>query len=272
MLDDIAGSAADGFDRQLVLETDPWGVLGASRPGTPESRGEAPAMQNVSVARQAQHMPPRERAVDRGTRRARAIETDIGREIRLARRDGGLTQGQVGAACDLSGAYVSLIELGEAHGASVTTLCRVASVVGLDLTMRVYPGGTVLRDAGHAALLERLRVMISPTLSWRTEVPLPNPGDQRAWDAMISGPAFRIGVEGETRPRDGQALQRRLALKRRDGGVDHLLLVLSATKGNRMFLREAAGSLAIDFPVAGRMALEALAAGNDPGGSAIVLI
>lgn len=246
--------------------------------------------------RQHDHMPPRERAVDRGTRRARVIEAELGAEIRRARVGGSLTQDEVGRACGITGAYLSLIEHGLAHGASITTVARVTSIVGLDLSVRVYPGGSVLRDAGHRALLERLRAAISPALGWRTEVPLPSPGDQRAWDAMIVGRApttdtpatdtpgraafgtagsgmrsFRIGVEAETRPRDAQALQRRLALKRRDGGVDHVLLVLATTRGNRAFLREAGPTLAADFPVTGRDAISALAAGRDPGGSAIVL-
>ena len=219
-------------------------------------------------------------------------KSELGVEIRRARVGGSLTQDEVGAACGMTGAYVSLIEHGLAHGASITTLARVASVVGLDLTVRVYPGGAVLRDAAHRALLERLHAAISPALGWRTEVPLPNPGDQRAWDAMITGhgPAradgpggaaggagpggrsFRIGVEAETRPRDAQALQRRLALKRRDGGVDHVLLVLAATRGNRAFLRETGAAFASDFPVVGRSAITALSAGQDPGGSAIVII
>jgi hypothetical protein len=84
--------------------------------------------------------------------------------------------------------------------------------------------------------------------------------------------SFRIGVEAETRPRDAQALQRRLALKRRDGGVDHVLLALAATRGNRAFLREAGRAFAPDFPVTGRDAIAALAAGRDPGGSTIVLL
>lgn len=245
---------------------------------------QVPEMSAVSAVVKHGHMPPRERPTDRAARRARVIELELGGEIRLARVAGNLTQDEVGHACDISGGYVSRIELGRAHGASITTLARVTSVVGLDLSVRVYPGTAILRDAGHRALLERLRAAISPTLSWRTEVPLPNPGDQRAWDAVIVGQtgadpsatadsrAFRIGVEAETRPRDARALQRRLALKRRDGGVEHVLLVLAATRGNRAFLGEAGATLAPDFPLPGRYALTALAAGRDPEGSAIVML
>ena len=88
---------------------------------------------------------------------------------------------------------------------------------------------------------------------------------------MITVGRTRIGVEAETRPRDAQELQRRLALKRRDGGVDHMILLLSDTRSNRIFLRVAGSSLAADFPVPGRAALRALSEGGDPGGSAIVV-
>ena len=105
-----------------------------------------------------------------------------------------------------------------------------------------------------------------------TEVPLPNPGDRRAWDAMIRLAQVRVGVEAETRARDAQELQRRLALKRRDGGVEHLILLLADTRHNRAFLRAAGESLRADFPLSGRAVLDRLAAAQDPGGSAIVLL
>jgi hypothetical protein len=97
-------------------------------------------------------------------------------------------------------------------------------------------------------------------------------GDHRAWDALIGVGAIRIGVEAESRAHDAQALQRRLALKRRDGGVDHVLLLLSNTRHNREFLRACGPGFLSDFPVNGRDALARLARGEDPGGSAIVLL
>jgi hypothetical protein len=85
-------------------------------------------------------------------------------------------------------------------------------------------------------------------------------------------PDVSIGVEAETRPRDWQALQRRLALKRRDGGVDRVLLVLTNSRWNRALVRTHAADLAGDFSVPQRVALEAIAAGRDPGGNAVILI
>ena len=90
------------------------------------------------------------------------------------------------------------------------TLAKVCSIVGLDLSVRAYPGGRPLHDARHAAMLERLHGRISPALRWSLEVPLPDVADQRAWDAMIRGVGWRFGVECELNPLDGQALLRRL--------------------------------------------------------------
>ena len=61
-------------------------------------------------------------------------------------------------------------------------------------------------------------------------------------------------------------------LKLRDSGLEHLLLVLADTKRNREALAVAASILLVDFPISARKALAALAAGEHPGGSAVVLL
>jgi len=73
-------------------------------------------------------------------------------------------------------------------------------------------------------------------------------------------------------PHDGQALVRHIRLKQRDGEVDGVILLLPDTRQVREFRRLFADMLAADFPVAGRCALERLAAGDDPGGSAVVVM
>ena len=141
------------------------------------------------------------------------------------------------------------------------------------------PAGDPIRDAAHAALLERLRGRLHSSLIWRTEVPLPRPGDLRAWDALIRGFAgsdrgrSAVGaVEAETHPTDSQALDWKLALKERDGGTDWVLLLVADTRHNRAFLHGPGATLRMRFPLDGRRALELLAAGVDPGTNAIVLL
>ena len=172
----------------------------------------------------------------------------------------------------MSASTWSRLERGMATRVAVVDLARALAVVGLDLHLRAYLGGAPLRDAPHAELLERLRSRLGSGARWNTEVPLPGSGDRRAWDALIIVSGVRVGVEAETRVRDTQALQRRLSLKRRDGGVDHVVLLLADSRHNRVFVRDAPPGFLVDFPVSGRAALRKLERGEDPGGSAIVLL
>lgn len=76
----------------------------------------------------------------------------------------------------------------------------------------------------------------------------------------------------ETRLHDPQGQTRRLLLKLRDSGLDHALLVLADTHFNRQVLRGAATLLRADFPLSPRTALAALARGQHPGGSAVLVL
>jgi transcriptional regulator with XRE-family HTH domain len=213
-----------------------------------------------------------ERPVDRGTRLARATLVRLGQELREARVERGLGQEAAARASGLSKSELSRIERGLAPWVSVVALSRAAAVVGLDLSSRLFPGGQPFRDAGQLAILEAFRSGSHPSLGWATEVPLPIPGDPRAWDGVVSGRDWAYGVEAEGLPRDAQSLQRRLHLKLRDSGLSGVLLLVRDTERNRRFIRDAADILAPDFPVPGWRAMRALEAGESPGGSAIVFI
>ena len=170
--------------------------------------------------------------------------------------------------------HTKIVRIDRARSPDVTLLSlnQYGVIVGLEISVRAFAGGTPLRDAGHAKVLTRCRAHLHPSLAWATEVPFPAAGDQRAWDAVIRGRAWRYGVEAETGPRDAQALGRRLELKRRDGGVDGVLLVLPATRRIREFLAAAGPLLRANLPLDSRVILERLEAGLDPGGSGIVLV
>jgi transcriptional regulator with XRE-family HTH domain len=216
-------------------------------------------------------MTANDRFVVRSRREGRKSLARIGDEVRLARTARGLSQAAVGGAAGVSRVKVARAEAG---GPSVPILDygAVCAAVGLDLSLRAYPVGPPLRDRAHAALLERLRSRLDTSLRWATEVPLPNPGDMRAWDTAVRGTDFRIGVEAETQVRDGQELERRLSTKLRGGAVDSVILFLSGTRSNRLYLRERAAALRATFPVGARSALAALAAAHSPGGNSIVVL
>jgi hypothetical protein len=147
---------------------------------------------------------------------------------------------------------------------------RLLAVVGLELSARACPAGSPIRDAAHTALLGRFRSRLHRSLAWRTEVPLPLPADPRAWDAVVAGPSWRLGVEAETRPRDAQALIRRISLKDRDGGVDAVLLVRADTRHDRAFVRAARDDLPARSPADGRRMLEMISVGLQPEGDALI--
>ena len=213
-----------------------------------------------------------ERRSDRATRDGKRVVADLAREFRTARVNVGLSQSEVGRALGVSRERISRFERGADSDPGLLFLVRLFAVVALSLTARAWPDGSPRRDRAHANLISALVRRLHPSARWRTEVPLPNPGDKRAWDAVIGVAGVRIGVEAETRPRDGQELHRRLQLKLRDGGVDHLLLVLSDTRANREFQDSWATEVRADFPVAAVAMLAAIDDGRDPGGSGIVLI
>jgi transcriptional regulator with XRE-family HTH domain len=140
----------------------------------------------------------------------------IGAELREARIAAGLSQGFVAEAAGSSRAEISRIERAQAPMVPVRRLAAAAAVVGLDVSVRLYPAGLPLRDQPQLALLARFRRLLPRALVWSSEVPMPTQGDPRAWDTSISGPGWTAYIDAETRLRDIRALQRRTALKQRD--------------------------------------------------------
>ena len=208
------------------------------------------------------------RAIDRG----RALTALVLRELRDARVDRDISGASVARTVGMSPAQYSRIERGLTEGVSIEQACVLLAAVGVELSVRAFPAGQPIRDAAHARLLARFRARLHRSLRFQTEVPFPDPGDLRAWDAVVSGLGWRHGYEAETRPNDRQALERRLALKSRDGAVDAVSLLLLDSRHNRDFVRANAEVLYERFPVAGPRALELLAAGVDPGQGSVILL
>lgn len=187
----------------------------------------------------------------------------------------GLTLRTVGRAVGMSYSQVGRVERGVLPSASVGQLARIGAVVGLDVRVRTFPGAGPLRDAAQLSLLDRLRRRLPAVLRLRTEVPVAIAGDQRAWDGVLSG--FSDGgaplrVEAETRIHDAQAQLRKITLKLRDDGAEHVLLVVADTPRNRAAVRLMEAVVGESFPVPARAALAALSAGLHPGGSALVFL
>jgi len=226
----------------------------------------------MSGWRDASQMGSRERAVDAGAARGRALTAEVLREIHAARIDRNMTEADLAKALGVSRSQCSRIERGLTAGITIEQACVMLAAVGMDLSVRAFPSGEPLRDTAHAGLIGRLRTHCHRSLRFLTEVAFPSPVDRRAWDVVVSGTEWRHGFEAETRPRDLQALERRLALKARDGDVNAVSLLLLDSRHNRSLVRAHSESLLVRFPVPGPRALELLRAGVDPGAGSLTLL
>jgi transcriptional regulator with XRE-family HTH domain len=147
------------------------------------------------------------------------IRTTIGAEIRDTRIGAGVSQLAAGRSVGMSHAQFGRIERATLPNVTVGQLASACSAVGLKLVVRAYPDGEAIRDAAQLALLARFRAGLPDGFRIRFEVPLPILSDRRAWDAVVSPPADgEFAVEAESRLHDIQAMDRRIALKQRDGG------------------------------------------------------
>lgn len=209
----------------------------------------------------------------RGAALARELVAEVAREIRLARSASGLSQRTVATAAGMSQSQVGRIERGQVRHPTLDQLCRVAAAVGLKLSIKAFPDGDPIRDIAHARLLERFHRQLGPGIGWRTEVPVDGATDLRGWDGMCELTLERIGVEAETRIRDGQATWRRTQRKRdADRTVGLLILLVADTRANRAALRELREGLRADLPLDTREVLAALRAGRAPTASGIVVL
>jgi transcriptional regulator with XRE-family HTH domain len=213
----------------------------------------------------------RERAKDRGRRLGFRALARIGEELRLARTTNGTSRRELGASASVSRTTEARYESGRFEAVTVIGAAELLAAAGLGLSVSIYPLGDPPRDRRHADLGATLLSHVTAPLTWRTEVPLPNPGDARSWDIVVYGQRKRTGTEIVRVMSDLQALSRRVALKRRDGGVDYLLVVIEDTPFNRRIVRESPTFL----PELARFktgdVIRALQTGQHPGDGVVLL-
>lgn len=217
-------------------------------------------------------MPTGSDRASEARRHARAMRGALGEEIRLARRRAGLSQRAAGHAGGMSHAQFGRIERGELAQVTLDQVARASAVVGLRLAARVYPDGDPVRDAAQLRLLGRLRAELPAGVRWRTEVPLPIPGDRRAWDAVATLSGGEVAFEAETRLLDVQALDRRIALKQRDGGIERVVLLIADSAANRRAIELHRADLIASFPFDARAVLRALRSGRAPAEGGVVML
>ena len=192
--------------------------------------------------------------------------------MRRARLDAGMSLRTAAARAGISHTQLRRIELGLVDRLTFEQAGTTCAAVGLRLHARAVPGSGPTLDAAQLALLDRLRMRVPVALPFDTEVPIPLPGDRRAWDAVLGTEPEETPVEAETRLRDLQALERRSLLKLRDSGFDRMILLVSDTPHNRGVLDLHRASLRASFPLDTRAVLAALRQGRAPSASGIVVL
>jgi hypothetical protein len=151
-------------------------------------------------------------------------------------------------------------------------LAEIAAVLGLELSAGLHRNGDAVRDVGHQATIRRCLANVHSAFVCTREVPLPNVGDRRSWDILLRLGSVLIGVEAETRIRDIQALVRHVRERERDGGVDHVFVLLADTVHNRQLVAQLREALGPRFAANPRDVLSALRAGRPVAGSAVLLV
>jgi len=191
-----------------------------------------------------------ERVLARANRLFDRHAHELGDEFRERRVTIGMSQAQIASAARVPRNRYGRIENGRCPNLTLAEIERIASVLGLDASVRAYPAGPSVRDAGQARKLSSFLSLVHPPLASRTEVSLPiveGRPDRRAWDAVVFNGRARCAIELEMRLRDVQALLRRIDLKRRDDPTERFVLLIADTRRNRLVLAEFA-AMFVDLP------------------------
>jgi transcriptional regulator with XRE-family HTH domain len=210
--------------------------------------------------------------LDEAGRRARAHLGTIVDELRQARRRAGLSQRSVAHALGVSRALVGAWEASTVQP-GVIHLYRWGAIVGLDVSIRAFPGGSPLRDAGQLRLLARFRLIVERVWTCRTEAPVSaDPRDRRAFDMVLLRGDRRVAAEAITRLVDAQAQIRSIELKAQASGVNRVVLVMSDGRHSRAAVDAGRATIEPAFPCPARAALSALRVGELPPGNAVVFV
>lgn len=109
-----------------------------------------------------------------------------------------MSQATVARRARVSQTSVGRLEAGDAR-LSVIIIASVFSALGMDLSLRAFPGaGVRLRDSGQIALTEVIRAQAHP--NWRLSLEMPV-GDQngQAADVVLLGALVRDPCRGRIR-------------------------------------------------------------------------
>ena len=208
-------------------------------------------------------------------RRADDLRRAIGRELTTIREDAGLSRAAVARAAGVRPSTVGRMEAGLIE-ADFATMARVASVLGSEVSVRLFPAGAPIRDRFQAPMLEALLAVAHR--DWERSIEVPVVGSVRGVvDCVLGHPVepLLLAIEVQSQLRRAEATLRRssdkaealprgqagqgLAAARGVSQVDvSRLLVLRSTAANRAVVRDLARTFAAAYPARARDGLAAL--------------
>lgn len=211
-------------------------------------------------------------------RRAVELRRTVGLDFATVREDAGLTRAQVAREAGISPSSVGRVESGLIEP-DFETMARMASALGCDVSIRLFPAGAPIRDRFQAPMLEALLAVTHQR--WQRFVEVPVVGTVRGViDCALGHPVLPllVATEVQSQLRRPEATLRRcsdtaealgrsrlgiaMAAALDVGAVDvSRLLVLRSTTANRAVVRELERTFAAAYPA---RAADALAALRDP--------
>jgi transcriptional regulator with XRE-family HTH domain len=216
-------------------------------------------------------MATRETRRQRGRRRGQELVRGVVSELRQERQAANISQRAVAAELGWHQSALNRLERFDFANVALVRLVEIAAVLGLDVSIRLHRVGDPIHDRASQGLIGRFLRVVSASYRVTREALLPS-GGQRSWDVLLRLATLLVGVEMVTRVRDVQALVRLIRLRERDGGVDHVLLVLSDSAHNRAMLGQLTDALGPRFLTPPKEILDALRAGRPVPGSGVLLM
>jgi transcriptional regulator with XRE-family HTH domain len=208
---------------------------------------------------------------------ADSLRRSIADDLAALRVDAGLTRAEVARAARLHPSSVGRIEAGRVEP-DLETLCRIATVLGHEPSVKLFPAGPPLRDRFQAPILEAFLSIVDK--AWRRSVEVAVIGTVNGVvDCVLGHPVrpLRIAVEVQSEIRRAEAVLRRAADKAAglerlplgttlratgmSGGEVSRLLVLRSTVASRATVRDLAETFGAAYPA---RTADAVAALRDP--------
>lgn len=211
-------------------------------------------------------------------RRAGEIRRGLGRDFAGLRHDAVLSRAAIARAARLSPSTVGRVEAA-AIEPDVETMVRMASALGCEVSIRLFPTGAPLRDRFQAPMLEAFLAFVHP--AWRRNVEVPVVGAVRGVvDCALGHPGrpLLVAAEIQSEIRRAEETIRRSSDKsdalgrsslgaavaasfRVDAVETSPLLVLRSTATTRAAVRDLQGTFKSAYPA---RTSDALAALRDP--------